>query len=416
MSETQTVEHVDEENLVDAAAQTVTEDVPSSGEIELLPPARVPDMTAITTLREHVGAMREAKFFAEGMCYTALVPDRFRGKPGDGAAAILYGAELGLSPIASLRSVIVIHGQPGLEARTMKALLKAKGYRFVTHESTDEACDIEAWSPDSTESERCRFTIQDAEKAQWVPVELEPGKYKTNTKGNLQGNMKYLTEPRTMLRAKATAVVCREIAPHILLGMPYSADELATEDWSVPVSEPERRRPAGSGVDGMRAARERREAKRQQRADIVDAEEASDPGQDGGNDASEGAAVQGANYRSDSRDQDTGNGGKPMSEATRRKWLARMFQLLSEGDCSDRDDQLIVITGTAHAAGHPGLVLEYRDELTDDQLRDVVGQLNKWSKDNALGHEITELLNAAALKEMETEAENNAATTDSKGV
>ena len=56
--------------------------------IDVLPPARPVEMVAISTLREHVGAMQDAKFFAEGMCYTSMVPQRFQGKPSEGAAAI----------------------------------------------------------------------------------------------------------------------------------------------------------------------------------------------------------------------------------------------------------------------------------------------------------------------------------------
>ncbi|MDP7721829.1 hypothetical protein [Mycobacterium sp. TY814] len=359
------------------------EDTEPGSSLELLPPARLPDMGAITTLREHVGAMREAKFFAEGMCYTALVPDRFRGKPGDGAAAILFGAEIGLSPIAALRSVIVIHGQPGLEARTMKALLKSKGYRFQTHESTDEACDIEAWSPDGSESERCRFTMADAVKAQYVPVEVKPGEYKKNSNGKLQGNMKYITEPRTMLRAKATAVVCREIAPHILLGMPYSADELATEESvseSAPpvrvVSQRQRR-----GVEGLREAiNVDVEPEPTVVTESPEPEQVSDP---------------------DPQEPKVAAAGYDMAPATRRKWLNRMFQLLGQGDCTDEADQRIVI---AALAGKPVGQLEHRDGVDDDQLRAVVNKLNEYDKKNRLGAEITEILNTATLAEANVES------------
>ena len=386
--------------MTEAHDVTQDADVPG-GELEVLPPARVPDMAAIATLHEHVGAMRDAKFFAEGMCYTALVPDRFRGKPGDGAAAILYGAELGLSPVASLRSVIVIHGQPGLEARTMKALLKAKGYRFKTYESTDEACDIEAWSPDGSESERCRFTIDDARKADWVPVEVKPGEYKKNANGKLAGNMKYITEPRTMLRAKATAVVCREIAPHILLGMPYSVDELTSEDWSAnetsaPVRVASRRR----GLDGLRQALD------EEPLNVEEERPEEDSGQGGRNDAGDDVEPSsGITSQDPPRDQ------RAMAESTRRKWLNRMFQLLSEADCTDRDDQLIVI---AAAAGLPIGSLDHRDDLDDEQLRTVVNRLNEWQKGGTLGETVTATLNNATLAEADRDIESTQAQDDGR--
>jgi phage recombination protein Bet len=146
-------------------------------------------------------------------------------------------------------------------------------------------------------------------------------------------------------------------------------------------SESPRRRPGGAGVDGMRAARERREAQRQQPT-VVDAEPAEP-----------------------APPTPTGN-QQTMSPPTRKKWLNRMFQLLNdegEGDCQDRDDQLIVIVGTAAAAGIPGLALEHRDGLTDDQLRAVVNQMNAWSKGKRLAHEVTEILNKASLAELAAE-------------
>lgn len=85
-----------------------------------------------------------------------------------------------------------------------------------------------------------------------------------------------------------------------------------------------------------------------------------------------------------------------MAASTRRKWLNRMFALLGEGDCPDRDDQLIVI---AACAGLPVGQLEHRDQLTDDQLRNVVNTLNAWQKASELGDKITEILNTATLND-----------------
>jgi hypothetical protein len=83
-----------------------------------------------------------------------------------------------------------------------------------------------------------------------------------------------------------------------------------------------------------------------------------------------------------------------MPPQTRRKWRGRMFQLLNEADCNDRDDQLIVI---AAAAGLPVGSLEHRDGITDEQLRDVVNHLNGWNKDGILGQSITDILNSSTI-------------------
>lgn len=85
--------------------------------------------------------------------------------------------------------------------------------------------------------------------------------------------------------------------------------------------------------------------------------------------------------------------GPEPGDSTRRKWLNRMFQLLNEAQCSDRGEQLIVIIAAAHAAGIPDLQLEHRDALTDEHLRAVVTQLNKWEKAGELGNQIREAIN-----------------------
>lgn len=82
--------------------------------------------------------------------------------------------------------------------------------------------------------------------------------------------------------------------------------------------------------------------------------------------------------------------------ATRKKWENRMFALLGEAQCKDRDDQIIVI---AALAGRPENPPEHRNGITDAELRTVVGALNAASKDGTIGQVVTDLLNTAALRE-----------------
>ena len=85
--------------------------------------------------------------------------------------------------------------------------------------------------------------------------------------------------------------------------------------------------------------------------------------------------------------------GKSMSEATRRKWQNRMFALLAEADCPDREDQLIVLNKLASDAGRME-PLEHRDGLTDDELRAVVNAMNAAVKGGHLGQLVTDALQA----------------------
>lgn len=211
--------------------------------IELLPPAQPPSLAARQMLLAHAEMMQTAHQLATAMCNTQMVPVRFRGKPDDGAAAILYGAELGLNPIQSLQRVVPIHGMPSLEARTMVGLLKARRYKVKTTSQSDESVTVEGWDLEG-EHYTSTWTIERATRAGYVPtIDEKTGKYKLNANGKLIGNEKYLTDPQAMLKAKAQSEVCREMAPDVLLGISYTSEDLESEQWdgTVSVSPPARK-------------------------------------------------------------------------------------------------------------------------------------------------------------------------------
>lgn len=176
---------------------------------EALPMPTITD-DGLDLLTRQAEAMGAAHKLATVLANTQMVPQIYRGKPDDAAAAILYGAEVGLKPQQALQQVFVVHGQPAIYARTMVALLKAKGYRFETVESTDEAVTVRATSPRG-EVEEATWTIERAKKASYT------------------SNKKYSTDPQAMLYAKAASEVSRKIAPDVLLGIRYSAEDLELE-------------------------------------------------------------------------------------------------------------------------------------------------------------------------------------------
>lgn len=325
---------------------------PINNEIEILPPARPAQANSTAQLMSHVQAMGAAKQLADALCDTDMVPATYRGKPGNGAAAILFGQELGLNPIQSLQHIFVVHGTPAIYARTAVALLKRHGIKFFTVEESPTCVTIRAERGD--EAEESTWTLERAKTAGFTT------------------NKKYSTEPQQMLYAKAAMEVSRRIAPDILLGIAYSTEELELSD-SRPVQS---QRPAPvvprRGVDGLRAAITPAEPV------VVEVEpepEAPAP-------QPEPVAPQG------------------MTPATRKKWVASMFAALNEADCSDSVDQLTVITELAQRRQNPP---EHRDGITDDELRMVVNALNAARKEGVLGQVVTDLLNNAALREADTD-------------
>lgn len=216
--------------------------------------ARTPDSsTAVAQLMQHAEAMNVAYELADKMCRTALVPAIYRSKPDDATAAILYGAELGLNPIQSLQQIFVVHGMPAIYARTMVALMKSKGHKVWTVESSDESVTVAAQRENESHVEESTWTIERAVQAGYVPtVDERTGKLATNANGKLIGNEKYLKDPQAMLYAKAASEVCRKIAPDVLLGIAYTREELELE-YPEPVRAKAERVTAGAkrGMAGL---------------------------------------------------------------------------------------------------------------------------------------------------------------------
>ncbi|MHC9857413.1 hypothetical protein ACQX09_05420 [Corynebacterium diphtheriae] len=69
---------------------------------------------AMLNLEQQAHAMQNALSIAQAMCATQMVPKSYFRKPEDGAAAIMYGAELGLNAMQSLQQIMVINGKPGI--------------------------------------------------------------------------------------------------------------------------------------------------------------------------------------------------------------------------------------------------------------------------------------------------------------
>ena len=150
-----------------------------------------------------------AAVYAEGVCSTTMAPAAYRGKPAEAAAAILAGAELGFSPMASLRAFDNIQGTPAPKAMTLRAVVQAAGHEVVIVESTDDRAVVDGRRRGDT---KWQTSIWDVPRAQKL------GQFKTNPN--------YKTNLAQMLVARATAEVCRWVAADAIMGMPYAAEEM----------------------------------------------------------------------------------------------------------------------------------------------------------------------------------------------
>lgn len=146
---------------------------------------------------------------AERLANTSFIPSTMRGKVGDITACLLAGNELGLPPMASLKSMDVIHGTPGLRAHAMRGLVQSHGHEIELIESTDTVCRMRGRRQGAEAWQEVLWTIARAQLA-----------------GFVSKNPNYKSQPANMLVARATGEISRLIASDALHGVPYTAEEL----------------------------------------------------------------------------------------------------------------------------------------------------------------------------------------------
>lgn len=142
-------------------------------------------------------------------------PKAFFGKPATVAAVILFGQEVGLTPMMALRSVHVIEGKMTLSAELMLTLALQRGVTKTWPEDTNQAATI-VLSRNGVTFEPERFTMEDAKTA------------------DLLGKTNWKRYPRNMMRARAIANAIRKHCPDVLGPCIYSEEEMRDLEESAP--------------------------------------------------------------------------------------------------------------------------------------------------------------------------------------
>lgn len=182
------------------------------GSVELTSPG-LPDPSdrALERIERQARAMAAAHQLGSALAGTDMVPRDYKGKPDNATAAILYGAELGLSAIQSLQNVFIVHGKPAMYARTMVALAINAGHQVGEIASSAESVTWFGKRGDTGQEFTAEWTIERAKQAEYL------------------SNALYKKQPIEMLRAKAQTEVCRTLFADVLLGMAYSVEDLELE-------------------------------------------------------------------------------------------------------------------------------------------------------------------------------------------
>lgn len=180
--------------------------------------------------------MDEAYRLAKNLAIASLMPDALRGKASDVFALLLYGQDLGLSPMQAIQGIYVVKGKPQLSGTTWIALARKAGHRVRIIESTDELCTIEiARSDDPGSPHRETFTLGDAVKAGLCHV--KDGKPFLRDK---HGNpLPWEAYTRTMLRNRAISNCAKFACPEVALGFGVEGDYDFISDATAEVVPPE---------------------------------------------------------------------------------------------------------------------------------------------------------------------------------
>lgn len=190
--------------------------------------------TEVATLEQYASGLKVKLEMAATLLKSGLIPKSFTSPEGV-LTAILYGQELGLSPMQSLMGINVIQGRPSVDAATIKAKVLMAGGRIETVTWTDKVCTLVGvrgeWKEEVT------YSIEDAKVAGY------------SSKENWQ------KQPKAMLYARCVSIIGRNMFADVIKGF-YSTEELRD---AMPPAEPIRS-----------TAAERREERAKQAAVVVE--------------------------------------------------------------------------------------------------------------------------------------------------
>jgi hypothetical protein len=168
---------------------------------------------------------------ARALAQTAFLPDSLKiyrdqqrtkldldATVAQAAAALLTGQELGLSPMAALRSIDVIppgSGSPALRAAALRALVQHHGHDIWVTESTDTRAVVRGLRAGTDIVQESVWTIDRAKRMRLRGFNSPDGAWQRM--------------PKNQLVARATAECARLIAADVLLGLPYVVEEILDE-------------------------------------------------------------------------------------------------------------------------------------------------------------------------------------------
>ena len=169
---------------------------------------------------------------AKTLAVSSLLPQALRGKPADVLVTVMYGRELGLSPMQSLQGIYVVNGRPSMSGQLWLAKVRQAGHR-VKIEATDKTATCTITRGDTGEEHTETFTFAEAERAK------------------LTGKDVWKSWPKRMLTWRAVSNCATVVCPEVALGFEvteFVRDELEPERPSLAQVAAERQQSAPASV------------------------------------------------------------------------------------------------------------------------------------------------------------------------
>lgn len=181
---------------------------------------------------------------AAGIAPKALISGKDVNPLAAVSIVIMAGAELGLPPMASLRSFTVIGGRPALYADGLINVIrrsgKAKSLKmgFQPHSGDVEYGDNAmgyciATRSDTGESLEVKFTVADAKKAKLWDERPKVDRWRSGAKEAVDNDAPWYRFPKRMLQWRATGFCLRELFADVLGGI---TDEYEARDTMIDVT------------------------------------------------------------------------------------------------------------------------------------------------------------------------------------
>jgi len=166
--------------------------------------------------------MQEAMDFATVIAKSDLAPKDFKDKPGNVLIAMQMGAEVGLSPMASIQNIAVINGRPSLWGDSMLAVCQThKDFEWIKEYFDEQGTAVCIVKRKGFEPHTQTFSLKDVTLGGY---DKKPGPWQTSRKRMMQ------------LRARSFAL--RDRFADALRGLVMAEEAMDMEPIQVTVSSP----------------------------------------------------------------------------------------------------------------------------------------------------------------------------------